>query len=145
MHELTRIVSSEERKAVETAEAVAKRLRIDTHVSPNLDEHRRPFVPAPAEFERLMEHFFAEPHDRVFGEESADEALARFTTAVNAVLDSEPERNVGIVTHGTVLALYAAPIFGIGTAALWKRLQMPSFLVIDTESKRSLRIVDEIE
>lgn len=139
------LVSSEEPKAIETAEVVAKRLRIDARTAPDLDEHRRPFVESPAEFERLMEHFFAEPQERVFGEESAAEALARFTAAVESMLAAEAERNVGIVAHGTVIALYAAPILGIGAGALWKRLQAPSFVVLDLKERRPLRIVDEIE
>jgi broad specificity phosphatase PhoE len=145
MHEVGVLVSSEERKAIETAAIVARRLGIDTRTSPGLDEHRRSFVPDPAEFERLMEHFFAEPSERVFGDESADEALARFTAAVDAVLASEPDRNAGIVAHGTVIALYAAPVLGIGAAALWQRLQAPSFVVLDTDAGRVLRILDEVE
>lgn len=145
MHNLETLVSSEEPKAVETAQIIAKRLRVDARTAPDLDEHRRPFVDQPSEFERLMEHFFAEANSRVLGDESANEALARFTDAINAVLASEPGRNVGIVSHGTVIALYAAPLLGIGAAALWKRLQAPSFVVIDTEEKRVTRIVDEVE
>ena len=145
MHDLGLLVSSEEPKAVETAQIVARRLRIETRTAPALDEHRRPFVDPPAEFERLMQRFFAEPTQRVFGEESADEALTRFTAAIDAVLASEPERTVGIVAHSTVIALYAAPMFGVGAGALWQRLQQPSFVVLDTEAKRGLRIVDALE
>jgi broad specificity phosphatase PhoE len=145
MHDLGVLVSSEEPKAVETAEIVAKRLRVETRTAGGLDEHGRPFEPDPAEFERLMERFFAEPTSRIFGEESADEALVRFTAASDAVLASEPDRNVAIVAHGTVIALYAAPILGIGAGALWTRLQAPSFVVIDPEARQPLRIVDEVE
>ena len=145
MHNLGVLVSSEEPKAIETAEIVAKRLRIQARTAPDLDEHRRPFIEQPAEFERLTERFFAEPDERVFGEESATEALARFTAAVHAVLAAEPERTAGIVTHGAVMSLYAAPLLGIGTGALWQRLQAPSFVVVDTEEQRVTRIVDEIE
>ena len=145
MHTLEILVSSEEPKAIETAEIVSKRLRIEARTAPGLDEHRRPFEPDPAEFERLMERFFAEPDQRVFGEESAAEALVRFTAAIDAVLASEPERSVAIVAHGTVIALYAAPLLGIGAGALWQRLQSPSFIVVDPDAKRALRIVDEVE
>lgn len=144
-HALEVLVSSEEPKAVQTAELVARRLRIDTRTAPDLDEHRRPFVDTPGEFQRLMQLFFAEPDDRVFGEESASEALARFSAAVDAVLAQEAGRNVGIVAHGTVISLYAAPMFGIGAGALWERLQTPSFVVLDLESRRGLRIVDSVE
>lgn len=145
MHEPAVIVSSEEPKAVETADLVGQHLRIEARTAADLDEHRRPFVDTPQEFERQIQRFFTEPDERVFGEESAAEALARFTAAVEAVLAAETGRNVAIVTHGTVIALYAAPMFGVGTGALWQRLQMPSFVVVDRAAKRGLRVVDEIE
>ena len=144
-HQLDVLVSSEETKAAETAQVVAQRLRIETRTAPDLDEHRRPFVDAPEEFERLMGLFFAEPERRVLGEESAAEVLARFTAAVEAVMAAESGRNTAIVAHGTVIALYAAPMFGVGAGALWQRMQSPSFVVVDTEERRGVRILDEVE
>jgi broad specificity phosphatase PhoE len=144
MHNLDVLVSSTEPKAIETADLVAQRLRIDWHTADDLDEHRRPFA-EPTAFEMSMEHFFAQPAQRIFGEESADEVQSRFRAAVDAVLAAEVDRNVGIVAHGTVIGLYAAAIFGIGAGALWQRLQSPSFVVVDTETHTGLRIVDEIE
>lgn len=145
MHELDLLVSSEERKAVETAQDVAKRLRIETRPAPDLDEHRRPFIETPAEFERLMGRFFSEPDARVFGQESAHEALARFSAGIDAVVAAEAGRNVGIVSHGAVIALYAAPMLEIGWGALWQRLASPSFVVLDLEERRVVRIMDELE
>jgi hypothetical protein len=58
MHDLGVLVSSEQPNPGEPAEIVAKRLRIETRPAGGLDEHRRPFEPDPAEFERLMERFF---------------------------------------------------------------------------------------
>jgi broad specificity phosphatase PhoE len=92
-----------------------------------------------------MERFFARPTERIFGDESANEARARFAEAINSVLREYSGRTVGIVAHGTVIALYAAPHFHTGPAALWKRLQHPSFVVIDTDTGTGQRIVDEIE
>jgi len=143
MHKLDLLVSSEEPKAVQTAELVATHLRIETETAPDLDEHRRPFVAAG--FEDTMTRFFAQPTDRIFGKESANEARARFAEAINAVLRAHPNRTLGIVAHGTVIALYAAPYFHTGAAALWQRLQHPSFVLIDTDTGAGLRIVDELE
>ncbi len=143
MHNLDLLVSSDEPKAIETAQLVAARLRIETQTAPDLDEHRRPFVPIG--FEDTMKRFFAQPTERVFGEESANEARARFAEAINAVLRAQPDRTIGFVAHGTVIALYAAPYFHTGAAALWQRLQHPSFVLVDTDTGAALRIVDEIE
>ena len=145
MHDLSLLVSSDETKAVETADLVSRRLRIEARTAPDLDEHRRPFVEHPEEFELRMDQFFAEPSRRVFGEESAEEAMARFSAAIDAVPTADAGRNTGVVAHGTVIALYAAPMLGIGAAALWQRLKSPSFVVIDTEAQRVTRIMDEIE
>jgi broad specificity phosphatase PhoE len=146
MHKLDLLVSSEEPKAIETAQLIAARLRIETETAPNLDEHRRPYIAEGTDsFEEAMARFFAQPTERVFGDETANEARARFAEAVNAVLRDHAARAVGIVSHGTVIALYAAPYFHTGAAALWKRMQHPSFVVIDTDTGAGLRIVDEIE
>jgi broad specificity phosphatase PhoE len=143
MHGLDLLVSSEEPKAIETAQLVAARLRIDTATAPDLDEHRRPFLADG--FEVAIERFFAQPGERVFGDETANEARARFAEAVNAVLRDHRDGRIGIVAHGTVIALYAAPYFHTGAAALWKRMQHPSFVVLDTDEGTGLRIVDEVE
>lgn len=144
-HDLGALVSSTEPKAIETAELLAKRLRIPATTGPDLDEHRRPYA-QPGEFEAQMERFFAQPSQRVYGEESAEEALHRFQAAIEAALAAHTtEGNLGIVSHGTVIALYAAPFFGIGAAAMWNRLSHPAFVAIDTETGIGLRIVDDVE
>jgi broad specificity phosphatase PhoE len=143
MHDLDLLVSSDEPKAIETAQLVAARLRIETETAPDLDELRRPYIADG--FEDAMARFFAQPTERVFGDETANSARARFAEALNAVLRAHPDRTLGIVAHSTVIALYAAAYFHTGAAALWKRLQHPSFLALDTDTGTGLRIVDEIE
>ena len=57
MHKLDLLISSDEPKAIETAQLIAARLRIDSETAVSLDEHRRPYL---AEgFEAAMERFFA--------------------------------------------------------------------------------------
>jgi broad specificity phosphatase PhoE len=91
-----------------------------------------------------MGHFFAQPDERVFGEESAAEARDRFRAAVDAALQQHAVDSAGIVAHATVISLYAAPFFHVEPAALWQRLDHPSFVVVDTATNSALRIVDEI-
>ena len=138
------IVASEEPKAIETAELLAGHLKLDWHSEAGLDEHRRPYAPD-LEFHASMQRFFAAPEERVFGEESAMEAHDRFAAAVDASLSREPERNLAVVSHGTVIALYAAPYFQVGAAALWARLESPSFVVIDRETSRGAAIIDSLD
>ncbi|HEX5370473.1 MAG TPA: histidine phosphatase family protein [Dehalococcoidia bacterium] len=138
------IVSSDEPKATETAELLATRLKLGWHSEADLDEHRRPYEPE-LEFHASMQRFFAAPEERAFGDESAMEAHTRFAAAIESALAREPERNVVIVSHGTVIALYAAPYFQVGAAALWARLESPSFVVIDRETSRGAAIIDSLD
>ena len=141
------VATSPMRRAQETAEIIATQLGIEWRTSEGLEEHRRPFVPGglPAQdFQATMQRFFASPGERVFGEESADEARDRFATAIEAILGAEPAGNVAIVSHGTVLALYAAPYFDLQPIDLWHRIAWPSFMVIDLHARRGLHLLETV-
>jgi broad specificity phosphatase PhoE len=142
------VVSSEMRRARETAELTATHLGIPWRTAAGLEEHHRPFVPGgrrpDADFAATMRRFFASPTERVFGEESADECRTRFSAAVDAILDEEPARNVAIVSHGTVIALYAAPFFNLPSVDLWQRIAWPSFMVIDTATGTGLHLAESL-
>ena len=109
------IWSSREPKAVETAEIVAGSLGVPVQVADGLEEHHRsgaPFFPTRREFEAALERFFLEPDRVVFGSETANEALARFSRAVDGIVASQ-EADTVVVTHGTVMALYVARVAGV--------------------------------
>lgn len=79
-----RIVASAERKAQETAEAVAAPRGLAWSTDAELGENDRSstgFVP-PAEFEALADAFFASPGRSVRGWESAEDAQRRVVRAV---------------------------------------------------------------
>lgn len=143
-YKLHSLVSSDHRRAVETAALLAERLGVTSRVAADLDEHRRPYLPSQTEFEAAMQRFFASPAQRVFGVESADELAERFKAAAEAAIEAEGSEKAAIVSHGTAIAVYAAPFFGVGAAALWERLDAPAFLVIDTTAGRGERIVDSV-
>jgi len=143
------VVSSEMRRARETAELTATHLDIPWRTAAGLEEHHRPFVPggrrAEADFAATMRRFFASPADRVFGEETASEAHDRFAAAIDVILAAEPGRHVAIVTHGTVLALYAAPFFNLPPLDLWQRIAWPSFIVIDPTAAVGLHLQETVQ
>ena len=130
-HAPASIVSSDEPKARETAELIGRALNIVPTVAPDLHEHDRSnvrFMP-PREFISMMALFFKERSRLVLGRETAEQALRRFDNAVDAILGASGEQNIGVVTHGTVLALIASA-HGAGDAfTLWRQLGLPSFLV----------------
>ena len=127
------VVASEEPKAAETAEIVARRLGVPVETAPGLHEHDRSNVPhmRSGEFISHVELFFRRPTERVLGRESAVQAGDRFESAVNAVLAKHVDGNVAVVAHGTVIALLAAEHSDHYGFELWREMGLPSFVVFD--------------
>ena len=103
---VARIVSSAERKAVETAEIVASALEIAIEIRPGMHENDRSatgYLPQP-EFEATADLFFARPEESVRGWERARDAQARIVREVSAALAGDGRPTV-FVGHGGVGAL----------------------------------------
>lgn len=124
-------VSSTEPKAIETAQITAALLSKSHYSAEGLHEHERPQAAwlGQAAFEETIARFFALPDQLVFGAETADQAYLRFSQAVHDTL-TRYSGTVALVTHGTVLTLFAARAAGIAPFPFWKTLQMPSFVVL---------------
>lgn len=131
------IVSSVEPKAKETAEIVANHLGLEFQVMLDLHEHDRSTTPylSRVEFESVVQEFFQEPNELVFGSETANQAHERFCNAVNGGLNSHGDKTIVIVSHGTVISLFVARLIGVSDFLLWNELGLPSFVVIDMKSK----------
>ena len=130
------IVSSDEPKAKETAEILATQLRLGIQVLPDLREHDRSNVPFLAHdtFQTSIREFFQRPQELVFGEETADQAHARFYQAVHSILSEHGNKTLVIVTHGTVMSLFLARLTGSSDLDLWSQMGLPSFVAMDLES-----------
>ncbi|MDX8489970.1 histidine phosphatase family protein [Mesorhizobium sp. VK22B] len=101
---IRRIVSSGERKAIETAEILAKRLRLTVEVKERMHENDRSatgFLPPP-EFEAVADQFFANPHESIRGWERAVDAQGRIVSEVDAVLGVDDTQDIAFVGHGGV-------------------------------------------
>jgi broad specificity phosphatase PhoE len=125
------LLSSSEPKARETAELVAPALGLEMQVSDGLRETARRTVGwlAPEDLDRGIRELVERPGEVVFGEESAAAALARFEAAVAGL----PEPAV-VVTHGTVLSLFAAPRIGRDAYELWGSLELPDVVEVPWSS-----------
>ena len=136
-----RIVSSNEPKAIETAEIAAGLLNVPVEIVRGLHEHERANVGflEKERFEQSIRLFYEQPFELVFGEETADSAYGRFSKAVHKITDSYPTENVAIVTHGTVLSLFVSRISDLEPFALWKKLGLPSWVAL---SRPGFEIVD---
>jgi broad specificity phosphatase PhoE len=121
------IVSSTEPKALETAELLAGELGLEAREMDALRESARRTVLwlEAEEFRRGMRALFERPDEALFGEESATGALARFSSAVDGLDD----RTV-VVSHGTVISLYAAARTGRDAFELWSGLRLPDLVVL---------------
>ena len=142
------VVSSVETKAVETAELVAARLGVAIERAEGLHEHERGSEWLGRErFEQTIRELFERPAAPVFGTETALEARGRFAAALNRVLERRPGA-VAAVTHGTVASLFVAGCErqdGAAAFALWRRLGLPSFLVLERPGLELREVVERIE
>ncbi|HEU0026352.1 MAG TPA: histidine phosphatase family protein [Ktedonobacterales bacterium] len=129
------LIASEEPKAAETARLTAERLGVPWRTAHGLHEHDRagaPFFADETALAAAVEALFAQPDARVYGRETASEALRRFTAALDAALTEQAGRSVAVVAHGTVIALYVASQWGMSAREgydLWRRLGLPSLVV----------------
>jgi broad specificity phosphatase PhoE len=145
-HAVTEIFASEEPKARETAEILGQQLGVAVETAVGLHEHDRSNVPhmRSGEFISHMEVFFRRPTEWVLGRESAVAALDRFESAVNAVTAKPADGNIAIVSHGTVIALFAAEHSDRYGFELWREMGLPSFAVFDLPDYHLREIVARI-
>jgi broad specificity phosphatase PhoE len=137
------VVTSAEAKARDTAEVIAAALGVPVGAAGGLHEQRRdgaPFLTRPGAFEAAVRELFARPAERVFGPESADEAHARFETAVGDV--ARRGGPVAIVSHGAVIALFVARRAGLDPFEVWRSLAMPSCAVLEPPAMRLVEIIE---
>ena len=99
-----RVISSGERKAIETAEIIAAKLGVDVEVREAMHENDRSATGflVPDEFEAVANQFFAQPHVSVRGWERAVDAQRRIVQEVEQVLACDTPGDVLFVGHGGV-------------------------------------------
>ncbi|HEY2589402.1 MAG TPA: histidine phosphatase family protein [Tepidisphaeraceae bacterium] len=145
-HDPVAIVTSEEPKAHETARLIADALGKPIDTAAGLQEHDRSNVPImrPGEFLSALALFFKAQNRLVLGKETAYEAAERFQRAVESVLKEYPDGNVAIVTHGTVLALFASENGAGDPFQLYRQFGLPSFLVFSVPDYKLLEKREKI-
>ncbi len=143
----TVIATSTEFKARETALLVADILGLPILEVEGLHEHERAdssFHPRKEDFRREVEAFFSYRGRRVFGAESAIKAYARFARAVDGLLERVPDTSVVAISHGRVIALFSGVRAGVDPFELWKRLHLPSLVVLAVPGFQLERVAEEI-
>ena len=140
------IWSSREPKAIETAEIVADELGVPAKIADGLEEHHRdnvPFLSPKEKFEEAVERLFRCPDRLVLGRETANHARDRFTAAIDEVIDAGQSDSI-VVTHGTVMTLFVASFPGVERMAFWRRLGLPSYVVLTLSDMRIKSIVEGV-
>jgi broad specificity phosphatase PhoE len=140
------IVTSHERKAIETGALVAARLGLPATAGDRLHEHQREqvgWLPSPA-FEQAVAAFFARPDELVFGEETAEQAGARFEAGVRSTLAAHPSQTVALVTHGTVITLLVAARTDRAALPFWHSLGMPAIVVMALPGLELLEVIERV-
>jgi broad specificity phosphatase PhoE len=110
-----RIVSSGERKALETAQIIARELDIAVEVREAMHENDRSatgFLP-PDEFEAVADRFFAHPAESIRGWERAVDAQDRIVREAENVLTQDVEVDMLFVGHGAVGTLLLCHYAGL--------------------------------
>ncbi len=125
----TRLVTSTETKAIETGQILADLWHVPCTTAPNLHEHDRrgaPYLQSQTVFENTIARFFTRPTERIFGNETAVQALNRFRTAVVTQIEKYPTDTLGIVAHGTVMTLLITAYQpDLDPFTFWQNLSMP--------------------
>ena len=139
------IVSSQETKAWQTGQIIADTLVLPLETVDGLHEHERRTEPFgdQAQFEASIAALFERPNELVYGEETAAQALDRFSRAVTALVERHDNRNLVVVAHGTVITLLVAQNNPIAPFPFWKRLRLPSFVVLSLPELALLSVVEE--
>ena len=139
------IWSSNEPKAVQTAEIVAESFGVLVRIRDGLEEHHRGNVPlmSKEQFSAKVEEFLCNPDQLVLGTKTAVQARDRMVTAINEVVKAGHSDSI-VVTHGTVMTLYMAAVAGVRSLCFWRQLGLPSFVALSTPSMWVLSIVKSV-
>jgi broad specificity phosphatase PhoE len=140
------VCTSDEPKAKETGQIIAAEFDRPMRVVNELAEHDRSNVPVmpTREFISSVALFFKEADRLVLGRETAQHAQARITHAIEQIMSESVGKHVAIVSHGTVISLFAAEILNEDPFQLWRRMGLPSYILIDWERRAATRVVERV-
>lgn len=140
------LFSSDEPKAELTAQLVGARLGLTTQVVAGLHEHERTSASygTPAEFHANITALFANMDELVYGEETAQAAAQRFSAAIEQLVTQRTGHNIVVVAHGTVITLFTAQYNQIVPFDFWKRLGLPSFVVLSLPDYQLLEVIEQV-
>ena len=134
------VVTSIERKARETGDAIAAGLCLECQIVDGFHEQGGdsvPFIDDPAVFRTSVERHFEHSGRAVLGDESSDDAARRFSAALDRVAQRFPlvERPL-VVSHGRIMAAFLGRLTGRAPGEIWRGLALPDLVTVDLEAGR---------
>lgn len=130
-HRLAAVYASTEPKATQTGQLLADALNLPFATDPDLGEQRRrtvPYLGNQAAFRAQIRALLTNPDALIYGEETGRAAGERLGRALRRIVASLPNQSVAVVSHGTIMALFAAQVAGVDPVSFWEALQMPSYV-----------------
>jgi broad specificity phosphatase PhoE len=134
------IVSSAERKAIDTAAILAEGLGVTALIDAALGEMDRSatgYLP-PDEFETVVDRFFAEPAESIRGWERASDAQSRVVDAVRRHASTGHADATAFVSHGGVGGLLLASLTGSPISRVLDQPNLGSYFTFDSLTWTSL-------
>lgn len=134
------VISSAERKALETAWPLARQFGTAVSVRPLMHENDRSstgYLPE-ANFETQADAFFAEPHQSIGGWERAIDAQSRICSEVNKALNIHFNDRLLFTGHGGVGTLLYCALADIPIDRRWDQKGGGHWFAFDPESLKSL-------
>jgi 2,3-bisphosphoglycerate-dependent phosphoglycerate mutase len=121
------IISSSEKKAIQTAYYLAERIEKEIILNPNFRELERKgeFVETKEDYDTRVWRIFNNPSECSFGWETAERALTRFKQGISRLENTYSGKNIFIVSHGIILSLFVADYYNWDskkTFEYWKDL-----------------------
>lgn len=134
-YQIARVATSDEPKAIVTAQLLATHLEIQTPLVVETDfrETRRetaPYFDSEGEFHAAVHAAMNRPDEVIFGEESFNDARRRITLALGRLMTAHRSETLAVVTHGTIMSLLLGHVSEKDTFELWRGLGMPAFAVL---------------
>jgi len=146
---LDEIISSEEIKAIQTAQITAGLLGLTHRVYPGLHEHDRtgePYFLSKQAFRDKVQAMFNEPDQLVYGNETANQAFTRFDQSMKLLISTGvPQKDVAVVTHGTVISLLVSHYQPLDGFLLWQELGLPSIVVLSLPDYAVLDVIKKLD
>ena len=121
------VYSSEERKAMDTASAIARRWAAGVRTDERLGEVRRPYTDG--DYRAVAADYLRNGNDEW---EPREAVIARFSSAIDAARVTGDE--CVVVSHGLAMSLYVASVVEIDVVAFWTSLTFPDAWLLDASS-----------